>query len=104
MAPPKTINWAIYNGLPPMEAEYQLAHVRDDKRISIAIAYIICFPTILLAISMRFVSRRIGHIKYGADDWTMLLGLVIIPLCYASLPHQSASPESSGHRLWLLRP
>ena len=79
MAPPETINWAIYNSLPPKEAEHQLAYVHDNKRASIAITYIICLPTTFVAVLMRFVSRRIGHIKYGADDWIMVLGLVIIP-------------------------
>ena len=103
MAPPEAINWAIYNSLPPKEAEYQLAHVHDSKRVSLAIAYIICIPTIFLAVLMRFVSRRIGHIKYGADDWMMVLGLVITPFYDASLYHISVDSESSGRRLWLLQ-
>ncbi len=73
---PQAINWAIYYSLPPEEAQYQLAHVHDSKRKSIATAYIICLPIHILAVVMRFVSRRIGRVSYGADDWIMLLGLV----------------------------
>ena len=102
MAPPETINWAIYNSLPPKEAEYQLAHVYDSQRASVAITYIICLPTMILAILMRFVSRRIGHIEYGADDWMMVLGLVVIQFIYTSPYHKSAHSNSSGRRLWLL--
>lgn len=73
---PQAINWAIYNSLPPEEAQYQLAHVHDSKRKSIAAAYIACVPIIFLAVILRFVSRRIGRTAYGADDWIMVLGLV----------------------------
>lgn len=78
MAPQATVNWAIYNRLPPEEAQYQLAHINDSKRAAIAPAYIISVPIIFLAVIMRFVSRRIGRTKYGADDWIMLVGLVLI--------------------------
>lgn len=73
---PQAINWAIYNSLPPEEAQYQLAHIHDSKRKSIATAYIICVPIIFLAVIMRFVSRRIGRTALRADDWIMVLGLV----------------------------
>ena len=72
------INWAIYESLPPEEAQYQLAHIHESKRVSIVITYVICLPILVLAILMRFVSRRIGRTKYGFDDWVMLLGLVIL--------------------------
>ncbi|KAM0799823.1 hypothetical protein BDR22DRAFT_890101 [Usnea florida] len=75
---PQAINWAIYNSLPPNEAQYQLAHVHDSKRRSIAATYIVCIPIVFLSVMMRFVSRRIGRTSYGADDWTMVLGLVLV--------------------------
>ena len=78
MIPQAGVNWAIYHSLPPEEAQYQLAHFNDSKRASIATAYIICIPIQVLAVIMRFVSRRIGRTKYGADDWIMLAGLVFI--------------------------
>ena len=73
---PQAINWLIYNSLPPDEAQYQLAHVHDSRKRSIAAAYIVCIPIVFLSVMMRFVSRRIGRTSYGADDWTMVLGLV----------------------------
>lgn len=79
MAPHTVVNWAIYNSLPPGEAQYQLAHVNDSKRVQSAIAYTICLSVTFLAVVMRFLSRRIGRTEYGADDWVMVLGLVIIP-------------------------
>lgn len=77
MAPKAIINWAIYDSLPPEEAQYQLAHINDSRRAAIATAYIICVPIIFLAVVLRFISRRIGRTKYGADDWIMVMGLVI---------------------------
>lgn len=74
---PQAINWAIYNSLPPEEAQYQLAHIHDSKRFSIAIAYIITFPISFMAIIMRFVSRRISQTRYGADDWIMVVALFL---------------------------
>lgn len=78
MAPKAIINWAIYDSLPPEEAKYQLAHINDSKRAAIATAYIVCVPIIFLAVVLRFISRRIGRTKYGADDWIMVMGLVTI--------------------------
>lgn len=78
MAPQATINLAIYNSLPPEEAQYQLAHVNDSKRSAIVTAYIVSVTTSLLAVIMRFISRRIGRAEYGADDWIMLVGMVLI--------------------------
>ena len=68
----QAINWAIYNRLPPEEAQYQLAHIHDSRRKLIATAYIVCIPIGVIAVIMRFVSRRIGRTAYGADDWFML--------------------------------
>ena len=76
MAPQAVINWAIYDSLPPAEAKYQLAHIKDSKRVATLIAYVVSASLSLVAVIMRFVSRRIGRTKYGADDWVMLAALV----------------------------
>ncbi|CAD6594535.1 MAG: hypothetical protein ASARMPRED_000617 [Alectoria sarmentosa] len=74
---PQQINWAIYNSLPPAEARYQLSHVNDSKDASTAAAYAICLPMAIIAIIMRFVSRRMGRTPYGADDWVIVLAFVL---------------------------
>lgn len=76
MAPQATINWAIVNALPPHEAQYQLAHIDDNKSVAMATAYIVSLTISFLAVIMRFLSRRIGRANYGADDWIMLVALV----------------------------
>lgn len=78
MAPQAAVNWATYNSLPPEEAEYQLAHIKDSRRVATLTAYIISVCISLPAVIMRFVSRRIARTKYGADDWIILAALVLI--------------------------
>lgn len=78
MAPQAVINWAIYNSLPLEEARYQLAHINDSERVATLTSYIVSVSICLLAVIMRFVSRRIGRTKYGADDWIMLAATVLV--------------------------
>ena len=78
MAPQAGVNWATYNSLPPEEAEYQLAHLKDSRKVATLTAYIISICITLIAVIMRFVSRRIARAKYGADDRIMLVALVLI--------------------------
>lgn len=99
---PQTVNWAIYNSLPPAEAQYQLAHINDNKKRSIAAAYIVCVPIIFLAVIMRFVSRRIGRTSYGADDWIMVLGLVLSS-CQHPVLSTRTSLSHSYDRFWSLQ-
>ena len=88
MAPQTIINSAFYNSLPPDRAEYQLAHISDSKYGGSLAGYIISVLIGVLAVILRFVSRRIGRIQYGADDWTMLAVLVFI------VSHWSWTPDS----------
>ena len=96
----ENINWAIYNSLPPEEAQYQLAHIHESKIASVAITYAICLPILVLSIVMRFVSRRIGRTKYGSDDWVMLLGVVIILFAGPLYTHRRQCTNQSGDRFW----
>lgn len=73
---PQQINWAIYQSLPPEQAQYQLAHIHESKIDQVAISYFISLPIAVLAIIMRFLSRRIGGTPYGADDWVIVVALV----------------------------
>ena len=81
MPPQAAVNLATYNSLPPEEAQYQLAHIKDSRRVATLTAYIVSACISLLAVIMRFVSRRIARTKYGADDWIMLAALVLISSC-----------------------
>ena len=78
MAPQTVINKAFYKNLPPDRARYQLEHLGDSKFGGSLAGYIIAVFIGVLAIILRFLSRGIGRIEYGADDWTMLAVLVFI--------------------------
>ena len=82
MAPQTIINWAFYNSLPPDQAQYQLAHINDSKAGGVLAAFIISILISLLAVILRFLSRGIGRIKYGADDWFMLAASVLTFICW----------------------
>lgn len=81
---PQDINWAIYKSLPPEQAQYQLAHIHERRRKSIAVAYAICLSIAFVAVIMRFVSRRIGRSSYGADDWSMVVAMILTAAFAAS--------------------
>ena len=73
---PQVINWAMYNSLPPEDARYQLAHVHDSKKKSMAAAYIISYLITFSAVITRFISRRIGRVPCYTDDWCIIVALV----------------------------
>ena len=60
----------------PAEIIHQEKHISDDKIPNIIAANAICFPIACIAVLLRFVSRRMSKIKYEADDWLIIAGLV----------------------------
>ena len=64
----------------PQEIAYQEAHITDDKTGSIIAANATCYAIGIIAVALRFLSRRISKIKYELDDWLVVVGLVRPPL------------------------
>lgn len=60
----------------PAEIIHQEKHISDDKIPNIIAANAICFPIACIAVLLRFVSRRMSKIKYEADDWLIIAGLL----------------------------
>lgn len=60
----------------PAEILYQEKHISDNKVPNIIATNAICFPIACTAVLLRFVSRRSSKIKYEADDWLIVAGLV----------------------------
>ena len=60
----------------PQEIAYQEAHITDDRAGSIIAANAICYAIGIVAVALRFLSRRISKIKYEWDDWLVVAGLV----------------------------
>ena len=64
----------------PQEIAYQVAHITDDKAGSIIAANVVCYTVGIIAVALRFLSRRISKIRYEWDDWLCVAGLVRSPL------------------------
>ena len=64
----------------PQEIAYQEAHITDNKAGSIIAASATCYAIGVVAVALRFLSRRLSKIRYEWDDWLVVLGLVRPPL------------------------
>lgn len=58
------------------QIEYMAAHVHEDRRHGYIIANTIMLVAASVAFILRFVSRRLGGVKLGVDDWFMVVGMV----------------------------
>lgn len=56
---------------------YQKQHVYDNRGPAIIASHVICFSLASIAVVLRFVSRKIARVKYEADDWLIVGGLVL---------------------------
>ncbi len=64
-------------GLPtPAEIQYMSAHINDSKVGQILATNIACTLIALLAITLRFGSRRLIKADRKADDWLIIIALV----------------------------
>ena len=60
----------------PAEIEEQMLHVSDNMVPSIIAVNVVCLTIACIAIALRFQARRVARIRYEADDWLILVGLV----------------------------
>ena len=60
----------------PAEIQEQMLHVSDNMVPNIIAANTVCFTIACVAVALRFQARRILRIRYEADDWLILVGLV----------------------------
>lgn len=66
----------VMASLSPQERQSQEKYLRQNRVASIIVAGSIMLAAAYLTVALRFVSRRLMHLKLGADDWMMVLGLV----------------------------
>ena len=61
--------------------EYQLAHAYENRANEIIVPHVVCLVFAVIAVALRFLSRRM---KAGIhlDDWVCLLALVGIYLSW----------------------
>ena len=60
----------------PAKLLYEQQHITDDRSASLIAANVVCVSLAFVAVCMRFTSRRMAKIKYQADDWLIISGLV----------------------------
>ena len=60
----------------PTEVQYMKQHIQDDKHQQVIISSAVCLVAVYLAVSLRFYARYIARVKYGMDDWFILMALV----------------------------
>lgn len=58
------------------DSSYQLAHIKQSRVPSLITSGAICLSAAYIAFTLRLVSRRLAHVRFEADDWCMVLGLV----------------------------
>ena len=61
--------------LSPADIFYQKQHIAEDKRPDIIASHVICFSLACIAVCLRFLSRRLAKIQYGADDLLIVVAL-----------------------------
>lgn len=72
-------NEAIYEELPPAEARDQLAHVHESRAKDINVSHFVCLAIAVVAIALRFLSRRMSKTPIKMDDWMIVAALVYCP-------------------------
>ena len=65
----------------PAKILYEQQHITDDRSAALIAANVVCVSLAFIAVCMRFTSRRMAKIKYKADDWLIISGLVMIHYC-----------------------
>ena len=64
--------------LSEQDIAYQVAHIHDDRSHDIIISQALCITIALIAIILRFLSRALGRIILGADDWMIVAGFIFV--------------------------
>ena len=57
--------------------QYQLEHINDNKTPTIVAVYALGYALAVTAVGLRFLSRKVSSMPYMADDWVILVALVI---------------------------
>ncbi|MCJ1327868.1 hypothetical protein MMC10_004543 [Thelotrema lepadinum] len=63
--------------LSPGEISYEKAHITDDRTGQVTAANVVCCIVAILAVALRFLSRKYANAHLGADDWLLVASLVL---------------------------
>lgn len=64
----------------PSDVQWQLDHIHDDRSSAIVISHTIVLPLAVIAVILRFMSRRMCNASIKADDYMIIFALVRGPL------------------------
>ena len=59
-----------------MSLAYQFAHINDNYQPQLIAATVVCLTVAYVAVGVRFISRRVGRVKFGYDDISIVIALV----------------------------
>ena len=62
--------------LSPGEIHYQLNHIHDDRSKGIVISNAVVLPLAFIAVTARFISRRLCKARIEIDDYMIIAALV----------------------------
>ena len=58
------------------EIQYQREHIHEDRSSDIVVSHIICITLATVAVTLRFLSRRLCKAAILADDYMIIAALV----------------------------
>lgn len=62
----------------PQAIAEQKVHMNDDRRKDVVIAAVVCLAVAMIAVVLRFLSRRLAKARILWDDYMIIVGLVSI--------------------------
>ena len=77
--------FAIIDGTPTAEVQYQQAHINDSRQAGMVANIAIWQIATVLIVGLRITCRRWKRISLGMDDFVILVGLVRNRNCMSSL-------------------
>ena len=60
----------------PEEIRYQFHHKDDNREPQIIAVHVLVYTLAVATVALRFYARRMARVRYGWDDWLILIGLV----------------------------
>ncbi|KAI9681158.1 MAG: hypothetical protein M1817_002440 [Caeruleum heppii] len=64
--------------IPPEELQYQLANINDDRSPILIAVNFTGFALATIAVGLRLLARRVSGLPLKADDYTILVSLVLV--------------------------
>lgn len=66
------------------EILYEFEHINDNRSPDLTISWTICISLAYLAVLLRLIARKVSKAGLKADDYTIILALVRIPISHHS--------------------